>query len=394
MKRDKNFETLAIHAGEKEGKAKNALNNPIYMTSTFTFDNLDHAEKTFSFEKDDYVYTRGNNPTLKVLEKKIAALENGCDAVAFASGMAAISSVLLSEVGPGDKVLAHKVLYGSSYNFIKNILPENNINSQLLDFTDLKKLQINMTEDVSILYFETPANPNLDIIDIKKVSEIADKYDAKVIVDNTFATPYFQNPLDLGADIVIHSATKYISGHGDVVAGIAIANNQDYIHNLKFNYMAEYGGVLSPFNGWLLLRGLKTLSLRMREHERNAVKIANFLRDNSKIKKVYYPGFENRDNYELIEKQMSGYGAIISFELKGEIEETKRFVDSLDLFQLAVSLGDTESLIEYPFAMTHRDYTEKELKELGLSKKLLRISVGLETAEDLINDLKQAFSKI
>ena len=394
MKKDKSFETLAIHAGEKEGKAKNALNNPIYMTSTFTFENLDHAEKTFSFKTDDYVYTRGNNPTLKVLEKKIAALEDGCDAVAFASGMAAISSTILSEAGPGEKVLAHKVLYGSSYNFIKNILPENKIESHLLDFKDLNKLEKNMTEEVSVVYFETPANPNLDIIDIEKVTKIAHSYNAKVIVDNTFATPYFQNPLNLGADIVVHSATKYISGHGDVVAGIAVSNNQDYIHKLKFDYMAEYGGVLSPFNAWLLLRGLKTLSLRMREHEKNAIKIANYLQNNSKVKKVYYPGFEEREDNKIVEKQMAGYGAMITFELKGNIQKSKKFVNSLQIFQLAVSLGDTESLIEYPFAMTHRDYSEKELKKLGLSKKLLRISVGLETVDDLINDLKQAFSKI
>ena len=394
MKKDKDFDTLAIHAGEKEAKAKNALNNPIYMTSTFTFENLEHAEKTFSFENDDYVYTRGNNPTLKVLEKKMAALENGCDAVAFASGMAAISSVILSEAGPGNKVLAHKVLYGSSYNFIKNILAENKIDSKLLDFTDLNKLQKNMNENVSVLYFETPANPNLDVIDIKKVSKIANKYDAKVIVDNTFATPYFQNPLNLGADIVVHSATKYISGHGDVVAGIAVSNNQNYIHKLKFDYMAEYGGVLSPFNGWLLLRGLKTLSLRMNKHEENALKIADFLKNNPKVDNVYYPGFDDREDFKIIEKQMSGYGAMISFELKGDIEKTKAFVNSLNLFQLAVSLGDTESLIEYPFAMTHRDYTQEELNELGLSKKLIRISVGLESAKDLISDLEQALAKI
>ena len=394
MKRDISFETLAIHAGEDEGKSKNALNNPIYMTSTFTFDNLEHAEKTFSFESDDYVYTRGNNPTLKVLEQKMAALENGADAVAFASGMAAISSVLLSEAGPGDKVLAHKVLYGSSYNFIKNILPENKVNSQLLDFTDLKEIEKNITEDVSILYFETPANPNLDIIDINEVVKIAEKYDAKVVVDNTFATPYFQKPLNLGADIVIHSATKYISGHGDVVAGIAISKNQGYIHKLKFDYMAEYGGVLSPFNGWLLLRGLKTLSIRMKEHEKNALKIADFLKNHPKIDSVYYPGLSERKDFKIIEKQMSGYGAIISFELKGNIEKTKSFVNCLDLFQLAVSLGDTESLIEYPFAMTHRDYTAEELSELGLSKKLIRISVGLESAKDLIEDLKQALEEI
>ncbi len=394
MKKDKDFATLAIHAGEEEGKAKNALNNPIYMTSTFCFDDLEHAEKTFSFEKDDYVYTRGNNPSLRVLEKKMAVLEEGVDSVAFSSGMAAISSVLLSVAGPGDKVLAHKILYGSTHNFIKNIMPENNIETELIDFTDLKEVETKMNEQISALYFETPANPNLDIIDIEKISEIAKKYGAKIVVDNTFATPFFQKPLKLGADVVVHSATKYISGHGDTVAGIAIANDKDYIHKLKFDYMAEYGGVLSPFNAWLLLRGLKTLSLRMKEHEKNAHKIAEFLNINSKVSRVYYPGIKENKDFVIAKKQMEGFGAIISFELKGNIERTKKFVNSLELFKLAVSLGDTESLIEYPFAMTHRGYSEDELKKIGLSKKLLRISVGLENKDDIIDDLKQAFNNI
>lgn len=390
MKPNKNFDTLAIHAGEEDKKEKNALNNPIYMTSTFTFDNLEHAEKTFSFEKDDYVYTRGNNPTLRVLEKKMAVLEDGVDSVAFASGMAAISSTLLSVAEPGEEVLAHKVLYGSAHNFIKNIMPENGIETELIDFTDLEALHERVNEKTSALYFETPANPNLDIIDIKKVSEIAAEYDLKVIVDNTFATPYFQNPLNLGADIVVHSATKYISGHGDTVAGIAVSDDKDYIQRLKFDYMAEYGGVLSPFNAWLLLRGLKTLGLRMRAHEHNALKVAYFLEAHPEVEKVYYPGLDNSPGFKYTKEQMAGFGAIISFELTGGIKRAEKFVDSLEMIKLAVSLGDTETLIEYPFAMTHRDYSKVELKKLGLSKKMLRISVGLEETDDIIEDIKKA----
>jgi len=389
-----NFSTNAIHGGEEEKNSKNALNKPIYMTSTFIFDNLEHAEKTFKFEKDDYVYTRGNNPSLRSFEKKMAILENGVDSVAFASGMAAITSSLLSFVNPGDEILAHKVLYGSSYNFIKNILPAKGIATKLINFCNLDELENQINDKVKVLYFETPANPNLDIIDIKRVSKLAKKYNINVIVDNTFATPYFQKPLDLGADVVVHSATKYISGHGDTVAGVAIAKDKEYIHKLKFEYMAEYGGVLSPFNAWLLNRGLKTLALRMNKHEENAIEVANFLKASPKVEKVLYPGFKENKNFSIIEKQMDGYGAMISFELIEGLEKTEKFVNSLNLFKLAVSLGDTESLIEYPFAMTHRGYSSNELKELGLSKKLLRISVGIEDKEDIINDLKQALSSL
>lgn len=393
MDKYKKFDTKAIHAGEEKDNPENALNSPIFMTSTFTFDNLDHAQRTFSFETDDYVYTRGNNPTLRKFEKKMAALEEGTDGVAFASGMAAITSTLLSVAKPGEEIIAHRVLYGSTYNVINKILPENGIKTKLLDLTEISQLEDAINETTSAIYLETPANPNLDIIDIEQISRLKDKYDIKIIVDNTFATPFFQKPLKLGADVVVHSATKYISGHGDVVAGVAVADDQEYIHKLKFDYMAEYGGVLSPFNAWLLLRGLKTLGLRMRTHEENTLKVAEYLNNHPEVDRVYYPGLPQSTGYKVANKQMSGFGSVLSFELKGDINRAEKFVDSLEMIKLAVSLGDAETLIEYPFAMTHRGYTAKELEKMGLNKKMIRLSVGLEGYQDIITDIKEALSK-
>jgi methionine-gamma-lyase len=384
------FDTLAIHGGEEEKKPANSLNNPIFMTSTFTFDNLDHAKRTFSFKCDDYVYTRGNNPTLRVLERKMAQLETGVDGVAFASGMAAITSSLFALLKPGDELLAHRVLYGSSYNVVKEVLPAYQVKTKLIDLTDQQQLKENITNRTKAIFFETPSNPDLGIIDIEGVTVIARESGVKVVVDNTFATPYFQRPLERGADVVVHSATKYLNGHGDVLGGIAVATDQEYIHNLKFGYLTEFGGVLSPFNAWLILRGLKTLGLRMRQHEENARQVASFLNAHPGIKKVYYPGLRDSRNHDLASKQMKGYGAIISFEPVGGIEKAREIVESLKMVKLAVSLGDAETLIEYPFAMTHRNYTEEELQKLGLTPDMLRLSIGLEDVGDIIADLEQA----
>lgn len=390
----KGFNTMAIH-GEGEGKKPaNALNSPIFMTSTFTFDNLEHAEKTFSFECDDYVYTRGNNPNLRELERKIAILEGGVDSVAFATGMAAISSVFFSLLKPGDKIIAHQVLYGSSYNVVKKLLPAYGIRSEFLDLTAIADLENHLSEDLKVIYFETPANPSLEIIDIKAIADLVKNRDIKIVVDNTFATPYLQRPLDLGADVVVHSATKYLSGHGDVLGGVAVAKEEDYIQSLKFEYMTEFGGVLSPFNAWLLLRGLKTLGIRMEKHQENAARVAEYLAKHEKVQQVYYPGLFSNKYHELARSQMKGPGAMLSFELKAGLEEARLFVDRLKMIKLAVSLGDTETLIEYPFFMTHRDYTEEDLRKLGLSSKLLRISVGLEDVADIIADLDQALAGI
>lgn len=391
---DKRFETLSIHAGGEEQNPKRALNYPIFMTSTFSFDSLDHADATFAFETSDYVYSRGNNPTLRVLEERMAVLEGGVAAVAFASGMAAISSVLLSLLKPGDEVVAHRVLYGSAWNFVKNILPQYGIHSRLVDLTDPQALAGAIADKTRVIYFETPVNPSLEIIDISAICHAVGQSSVKVVVDNTFATPYFQRPLALGADVVVHSATKYISGHGDVIAGMAVGRESDYIDELKFGYMCEFGGVMSPFTAWLLLRGLKTLALRMREHEKNAMAVAKYLNRHPRVKRVYYPGLAHCPGHEVAVKQMQGFGAMVSFDVDGTVEESKAVVDALQLFRLAVSLGDCESLVQHPFAMTHRGYTKEEIAQAGLTPSMIRLSIGLEHREDIITDLEQALSTL
>lgn len=388
------FETMSIHAGSQGKNANNALNPPIYQTSTFVFDSIEHVEKVMSFESDDYVYTRGNNPTLRLFENRMAALEEGNGAVAFSSGMAAISSVLFSFLKPGDNIIVNKTLYGSSYNVVTHLLPQYNVDYKIADLSYTDGLKDLIDEKTKVIYFETPSNPNLMLIDIKKISKIAKEKEVKVVIDNTFATPYFQRPLTLGADVVVHSATKYICGHGDVVGGVAISKNADYIQSLKFDYMCEFGGVMSPFNAWLLLRGLKTLGVRMRQHEKNALEVARFLKRHPKVKEVLYPGLEDFKGHEIAKEQMSGFGAMISFEINGDLEAAKKVVNSVRLAQLAVSLGDCETLIELPAAMTHRGYPKEELAKFGLTESMIRISVGLEDVNDIIEDLDNALSTI
>jgi len=388
------FNTQAIHSGGEKFYSKHALNPPIFQTSTFTFENLQHAEAVMNFESDDYVYTRGNNPTLRLFEERMAILEKGNGAVAFASGMAAISSTLLSLLNPKNSIISNKTLYGSSYSFIKNLLPKYGIIPRFADLTKYEILEKLIDKTTKVIYFETPSNPNLSIINIQKISEISHRNNIIVVIDNTFATPYFQQPLVLGADIVIHSATKYIGGHGDVVAGITIAKDTGYIKKLKFDYMCELGSVLSPFNAWLLLRGMKTLGLRMHQHEKNAIKIAEFLENHPKIQKVYYPGLKSFIGNKTANQQMNGFGAIISFEIKGGSKEAKKFIDHLKLIKLAVSLGDCETLIELPAIMTHRGYPSEELKKFGLSESMIRLSVGLEDINDIITDIEKALETI
>ena len=394
MKKNYKFDTKTIHGGSDGKNANNALNPPIYQTSTFVFNDMDHVDQVMSFESDDYVYTRGNNPTLRLFENRMAVLEGGEGAVAFASGMAAISSVMFSFLKPGDNMVIHRTLYGSSYGVATTLLPKYNIDYKIANLTDLDEFEKVIDENTKVIYFETPSNPDLSIIDIEAIVKIAKEKDIKVVVDNTFGTPYFQNPLELGVDVVVHSATKYISGHGDVVAGVAISKDIDYINSLKFEYMCEFGGAMSPFNGWLLLRGLKTLGLRMRQHESNAMRVAEFLNKHPKVRKTMYPGLPEFEGHEIAKRQMSGFGAMIAFEIDGSLEDAKRFVEGVELAQLAVSLGDCETLIELPAAITHRGYPREELEKFGLTESMIRISVGLEDVEDIIEDLDNAFKKI
>lgn len=364
------------------------------MTSTFTFDSVSAVDDVMSFKSDDYVYTRGNNPTLRLFENRMADLENGAGAVAFATGMAAISSVLLSLLKPGDSVIIHKTLYGSSHSLITSLLPRYNIRAIIADLSDPKTISQLGDESTKVVYFETPSNPDLSIIDIAEVSREAEKLGAKTVVDNTFASPYLQNPLDLGAFVVVHSATKYLCGHGDVLGGVAIAKEIDYIHELKFGYMCEFGGSMSPFNAWLLLRGMKTLSVRMDRHQENASKLAEFLDNHPKVTQVLYPGLPGHPGHRIAASQMRGFGAMISFEVDGSLEDATGVVDAMQLPALAVSLGDCETLVELPAAMTHRGYDHEKLADFGLTESMIRLSVGLESAEDIIADLSQALQRL
>ncbi|HAA86097.1 MAG TPA: methionine gamma-lyase [Kosmotogaceae bacterium] len=383
------IETLAIH-GAEQSEQNQSLNPPIYMTSTFTFTDLQQADDTFSFKRKAYVYTRGGNPTVNLFEKRLAAIEGGEDSVAFSSGMAAISTVLMSLAKAGDEIVAHRNLYGSTFGLTSRLLPSFNLPTRYIDMTNLEEIEEALTKDTKVFFLETPTNPSMEIIDISAVAEIAHQHGIKVVVDNTFASPCFQRPLNHGADVVVHSATKYLSGHGDTLGGIATSKDEKYIADLKFGYMCELGGVMSPFNAWLILRGMKTLPLRMKMHESNAIAIARFLLGHHAVKRVIYPGLEDHPGHSIAAKQMTGYGGIVSFELHGGLDAARSFVEKLKLLKLAVSLGDTESLVEIPALMTHRDYPSSELEKFGFTESTVRISAGLEHPEDLLADMEQA----
>jgi len=387
----KKFKTKAIHEKYIDLKDTTPLNYPIFQTSTFYFNNFQDLEDTFTLKKRGFVYTRGGNPTVNLLEKRIAKLEDGVDGVCFSSGMGAISSVLFSFLKPDDEIIASSILYGSAHSFIEHFLTRYNIKAKFVDFSDINKVESEITNKTKVIYFETPTNPTLEVYDIEKIANIAHKYNIKVVVDNTFLTPYFQNPLKLGADVVVHSMTKYLNGHGDALGGIAIAKEQDYIDYLKFGIMSEIGTVLDPNSAFLILRGLKTLSIRMEEHQKNAIKIANFLNNHKKVKKVYYPGLDDFPYKEVVKKQMKGYGAIVSFEIWGDFNKTRKFIETLKIPALAVSLGDCETLVEHPLSMTHRTYLEKpDSEEFKKLENLVRISVGLEDVDEIIEDIDTA----
>ncbi len=387
-------QTNNIHYSPFDPMKSRPLNTPIFQTSTFYFNNFNQLEKIFSFQEKNFVYTRGGNPTVNLLEARLAKLEKGKDAVCFSSGMGAISSTLMSLLKSGDTLVVSDVVYGSTMGFVKNILKKFQVKIKVIDLTDIEALKNLLKQDKNIkaIFFETPCNPTLKLIDIKAVSDLASQYNAKVIVDNTFSAGYIQKPLEFGADIVVHSLTKYINGHGDALGGVAISKDEQYITKLKFMYMCDIGSVMDPNSAFLILRGLKTLDIRMRKHQDNALKVAQFLEQQNSISKVIYPGLQNYEFKHIKDKQMNGNGAIIAFHLQNkDISQVKHFIEKLNVFKLAVSLGDTESLIEYPLLMTHREYmNDIESKVYKQLESLVRLSIGLEDNNDLIDDLKQA----
>ena len=386
--------TTAIHAGTLKN-LYGTLAMPIYQTSTFIFDSAEQGGRRFALEEAGYIYTRLGNPTTTVLENKIAALEEGEAAVATSSGMGAISSTLWTVLKAGDHVVTDKTLYGCTFALMCHGLTRFGIEVTFVDTSNLDEVKNAMKENTRVVYLETPANPNLKIVDLEGVCKIAHTNpNTLVIVDNTFATPYMQKPLKLGADIVVHSVTKYINGHGDVIAGLVITNKElaDQIRFVGLKDMT--GAVLGPQDAYYIIRGMKTFEIRMERHCKNAKKVVEFLNKHPKIERVYYPGLETHPGHEIAKKQMKDFGAMISFELKGGFEAGKTLLNNLKLCSLAVSLGDTETLIQHPASMTHSPYTKEEREAAGITDGLVRLSVGLENIEDIIADLEQGLEKI
>lgn len=388
--------TKAIHAGNVKDTQYGALTTPIYQTSTFVFDSCEQGGRRFAGEEAGYIYTRLGNPTVSVLESKVAALECGEACVAAASGMGAISSALWTIAGAGKHIVADGTLYGCTFALLSHGMTRYGVEVSFVDTSDLDAVKAALKENTCAVYLETPANPNLKIADIAAVAELVHAYDPaiKVVCDNTFASPALQNPLALGADVVVHSATKYLNGHGDVIAGFVVGK-ADFINEVRmFGLKDMTGAVMDPFAAYLILRGLKTLEIRMERHCANAKAIAEFLDKHPMVEKVYYPGLKDHVGHDIAAKQMKDFGGMLSFEVKGGRAAGTKLVNALNLITVAVSLGDAETLIEHPASMTHSTYSEEELIASGIPAGLIRLSAGLENAEDIIADLEQALAKL
>ncbi len=389
-----NFSTRAVHAGYKSNEY-GALATPIYQTSTFVFDSAEQGGRRFALEEEGYIYTRLGNPTCTQVEDKLASLENAEAAVSMASGMGAITSVIWAAVSAGDHIIAAKTLYGCTFAYLNHGLTRFGVEVDFVDTSDPENVRNAMKPNTKIVYLESPANPNMLLTDIEEISKIAhENKDCIVMVDNTYCTPYIQRPLDLGADVVVHSATKYLNGHGDVIAGFA-AGKKAIIDQVRLVGIKDMtGSVLSPFDAYLINRGMKTLEVRMEKHCFNAQKVAEFLESHPAIEWIGYPGLKSFPQYELAKKQMSLPGAMIAFEVKGGLEAGRQLMNTLELCSLAVSLGDTETLIQHPASMTHSPYTPEERALSGITEGLVRLSIGLEHYDDIVDDLKQALDKL
>ena len=394
--KDLSFDTLAIHAGSIEHEAFGSLATPIYQTSTFYFDSAEQGGRRFAGQEEGFIYTRLGNPTTDVLEKKLAALEGGEAACATASGIGAITSVFWTLLAAGDHVIADKPLYGCTFAYLNHGLSRFGVDISFVDTADLEAVKAALRPNTKAVYFETPANPNMKITDIRALCDLVHSHnkDIKVIMDNTFNTPYITRPLTLGCDVVVHSATKYLNGHGDVIAG-AIISSAELVTQFKLCGVKDMtGAVISPQDAYYIIRGMKTLPVRMKQHCENGMKVAQFLESCKAVSKVCYAGLPSFEGHEVAKKQMNGFGGIMSFELKGGMEAGMKFIDSLKLCTIAVSLGDCETLVQHPASMTHSPYSAEERAAAGIADGLIRISVGLENPDDIIRDIDQAMSKI
>ena len=390
MSRATGFATRAIHHAYNPLDNDGALTPPLHLTSTFSFETAEAGGDTFAGEREGHIYSRISNPTCDLLEQRIATLEGAEAGLAMASGMGAITAVLWTLLSPGDEVIVDKTLYGCTFAFMRHGLAKWGVTITHVDMTDVENLRAAISDKTRVVYFETPANPNMRLVDIAAASEIAHAAGAQVVVDNTYATPYLTRPIELGADIVVHSATKYLGGHGDVVAGL-VAGTAEQITEIRLVGMKDMtGAVMAPFNAMLILRGLKTLALRMERHCASAETVAEYLQAHPAVQQVHFPGLECFDQFDLAARQMDEPGAMIAFEVKGGMAGGIAFMNRLKMIQRAVSLGDAETLIQHPASMTHSTYTAEERALHGISDGLIRLSVGLEDVDDILQDLEQA----
>ncbi len=393
MAHSKFIETQAIHAGRINDEQFGSLATPLYQTSTFIFENAQQGANRFAGEEEGFIYSRLGNPTTRQLEQRVAAMEGAEDAAATATGMGAVSASLLANLSAGDHLIASKAVYGCSYALMAHQLTRWGIEVTFVDMTEPENVTKAIKPNTKVIYLETPINPNMVVLDLQAIITIAKQHDIISIVDNTFLTPVLQKPISLGADIVLHSATKFLNGHGDVVAGI-VCGSAEMIGMIKMTVLKDIGATISPHDAWLITRGLKTLAVRMERHCQNAQRVAEFLASHPMVDEVYYPGLKSHQGYKFIGNQMAAAGGVIAFELKGDLDEGAAFINRMKLFSIAVSLGDAESLIQHPASMTHSPYSQEERLEAGISDTLIRISVGLENAEDLITDLTQSLNQV
>ena len=380
LKKDLRFATRAIHAGQEPEPATGAITVPIYQTSTY-------AQSAPGVHKG-YDYSRTDNPTRTALQTALASLESARYGLAFSSGMGAETTVLLM-LKEGDHIVSSRDVYGGTYRIFRRVFEDFGVKFSFVETSDVRKIERAIRRRTRLVWIESPTNPLLRITDIKAAAEIAHRHKALCLVDNTFASPFFQRPLSLGADLALHSTTKYIAGHADVVGGVVCLNDRALYQRLKYLQNAV-GATPSPFDCFLTLRGIKTLALRMREHEKNATRIAGFLQHHPRVGRVFYPGLSVHPGHQLAATQMSGFSGMVSFEVKGGLTQARRLLSRLRLFKIAESLGGVESLVELPAVMTHASIPKEERKKAGLSDGLIRLSVGIEDVEDLLSDLRSA----
>ncbi len=390
--KNKGFDTKLIHAGSYEDQFGSAV-TPIYQTSTFGFKNAQHGADCFAGKSDGFIYTRIANPTIKAFEDAMAVLENGFGGIATSSGMSAVSSVYMALLGQNQHIVCSGSIYGPSRGVLEQDFSRFGVQSDFIDTSDLSQIENAIKENTKVLYIETPTNPTMQITDLIAASEIAHKHGVLVVVDNTFSSPYLQNPLDLGADVVLHSITKYINGHADVVGGVIVAKTEDLYKKIR-HAMVYMGGNMDPHQAFLTHRGLKTLSIRMEKAQENAMKVAEYLEKHSKVAWIKYPGLKSHPQHELAKKQMRGFSSMISFELKGGLESGKKLMDNVHLAMLAVSLGGVETLIQHPASMTHAGMSKDAREKADITDGLVRFSVGIENVQDIIEDLEQALMKV